>query len=202
MKTIILLLLTLFIFISTLIYSQTEPENEINQFRQELNNHFADTASSPLPEAERKTFSGLEFYPVDLEYRITAKFIRTPGEDPFGMATTTERLPVYVKYGEAHFSHDGKDIILNIYQNVKLSESEEYRDYLFLPFNDLTNGEETYGGGRYIDLKIPAGDTIIIDFNQAYNPYCAYNHKYSCPVPPRENRMEVEIRAGVKKPGK
>jgi len=202
MKTIILLLISLFIFFSNLTFSQSEHENEIIQFRQELNNHFADTASSPLPEAERATFSGLDFYPVDLNYRITAKFIPTPGEETFGMETTTERLPVYVKYGEAHFNLDGKDIILNIYQNVKLSESEEYRDYLFLPFNDLTNGEETYGGGRYIDLKIPAGDTIIIDFNQAYNPYCAYNHKYSCPVPPRENRMEIEIRAGVKKPGR
>ncbi|MBU2650341.1 MAG: DUF1684 domain-containing protein [Bacteroidetes bacterium] len=202
MKTIILLLISLFIFISTLTYSQSEAENEINQFRLELNKHFADTASSPLPEAEKATFRGLDLYPIDLKYRISAELIRTPGEDPFGMATTTERLPVYVKYGEAHFNLHGKDIILNIYQNIKLTESEEYRDYLFLPFNDLTNGEETYGGGRYIDLKIPAGDTIIIDFNQAYNPYCAYNHKYSCPVPPRENRMEVEIRAGVKKPGK
>ena len=74
----------------------------------------------------------------------------------------------------------------------------EYEDYLFLPFTDKTNGDSSYGGGRYLDLKLPEGDSIIIDFNQAYNPYCAYNDKYSCPVPPKSNNLDIEVLAGVK----
>ncbi|MCK5678470.1 MAG: DUF1684 domain-containing protein, partial [Flavobacteriaceae bacterium] len=87
---------------------------------------------------------------------------------------------------------------LEIYQNQKLILTTDYEDYLFLPFTDKTNGESTYGGGRYLDLKIPDGDTTVIDFNKAYNPYCAYNHKYSCPIPPKANQLDVEINAGVK----
>ena len=73
----------------------------------------------------------------------------------------------------------------------------EYEDYLFIPFNDLTNGNETYDGGRYLDLKTTSESTIVIDFNKAYNPYCAYNDKYSCPIPPRENDLPIEIKAGI-----
>ena len=77
-------------------------------------------------------------------------------------------------------------------------QDEEYKDYLFLPFLDDTNGEGSYGGGRYIDLRIPDSDTMIIDFNTAYNPYCAYNDRYSCPIVPRQNYLDVAIEAGVK----
>ena len=88
---------------------------------------------------------------------------------------------------------------MNLYQSLDLKKIEEYKDALFLPFTDLTSGVDSYGGGKYIDLKIPQGTTITIDFNRAYNPYCAYNHKYSCPIPPQENDLAIEIRAGVKK---
>ena len=91
-----------------------------------------------------------------------------------------------------------KPFKLNIYQNQDLIKKEGFEDYLFLPFLDNTNGEESYGGGRYIDMRIPDGDTIIVDFNSAYNPYCAYNEKYSCPIVPRENYLDTEVRAGVK----
>jgi uncharacterized protein (DUF1684 family) len=90
--------------------------------------------------------------------------------------------------------------MLNVYQSHTLREKEGYKDYLFLPFTDLTNGNETYGSGRYIDLRIPERETIIIDFNKAYNPYCAYNYGYACPIPPKENKLKVEIRAGVMAP--
>jgi uncharacterized protein (DUF1684 family) len=86
-----------------------------------------------------------------------------------------------------------------VYQNAELVRKNTYVNYLFLPFSDLTSGNETYIGGRYIDLRIPYGDTIAIDFNQAYNPYCAYNRKYSCPIVPLENDLPIAIRAGVKK---
>jgi uncharacterized protein (DUF1684 family) len=106
---------------------------------------------------------------------------------------------MYVKSGEAHFEIYGKSFRLNIYKNIELSKKEEYKDYLFLPFSDLTCGKESYIGGKYIDMKMPAGDTIVIDFNRSYNPYCAYNHKYSCPKVPLENDLKIEIKAGVKK---
>ena len=115
------------------------------------------------------------------------------------MKTTTSRLPTYEVFGVATFVLDGKELQLNIYQSHRLRETEEYKDYLFLPFTDLTNGEETYGGGRFIDLEIPKGDYITIDFNKSYNPYCAYNKKYSCPIPPKENDLDVRILAGIKK---
>ena len=83
--------------------------------------------------------------------------------------------------------------------SIELSKKEQYKDYLFLPFSDLTCGSESYIGGKYIDLKIPKGDTIVIDFNTSYNPYCAYSPKYSCPKVPLENDLKIEIRAGVKK---
>ncbi|RYD73146.1 MAG: DUF1684 domain-containing protein [Sphingobacteriales bacterium] len=96
-------------------------------------------------------------------------------------------------------SIDGKSFKLNIYQSQDLKKIEKYKNSLFLPFTDLTSGVESYGGGRYVDLEIPEGELIPIDFNTAYNPYCAYNHKYSCPIPPQENDLAIEIKAGVKK---
>ena len=114
------------------------------------------------------------------------------------MKTTGTRTPKYIKYGTLNFTIDGVALKLNVYRNIELSKTAEYKDHLFLPFSDLTSGKESYIGGRYIDLKIPKGNTIAVDFNQAYNPYCAYNHKYSCPIVPLENDLNVEIKAGVK----
>lgn len=114
------------------------------------------------------------------------------------MKTNTTRTPEYVKYGELHFDLQGRRFLLNIYQNIELIKTEGYEDYLFLPFSDETNGVETYGGGRYIDAAIPEGDSLTIDFNKAYNPYCAYNEKYSCPIVPRQNYLNTRIEAGVK----
>jgi len=114
------------------------------------------------------------------------------------MKTTTDRLPIYRKYGEARFKLGGKDQVLSIFQNLGLMEDPEYEDYLFVPFTDETNGSESYGGGRYLDVEMPEGDRMIINFNKAYNPYCAYNAKYSCPIPPAENHLDIEVKAGVK----
>ena len=105
-------------------------------------------------------------------------------------------------YAKLTFTLAGQERTLSIYQNVRLSQMPQYRDYLFLPFNDLTNGDGSYGGGRYLDLRMPKGDTIVLDFNKCYNPYCAYNHKYSCPFPPDGQYVPVAIEAGVKAPEK
>lgn len=186
--------------VSTVLLAQKSFDKEaVVAFQKELNAEYADSVKSPLLKKDLKTFKALDFYPINGSFFVNAKFIRTPDEKPFEMPTTTSRKPMYVKYGEAHFSIDGKKFKVNIYQSLDLKKIEEYKDALFLPFTDLTSGVDSYGGGRYIDLKIPQGDTISIDFNTAYNPYCAYNHKYSCPIPPQENDLAIEIKAGVKK---
>ena len=171
----------------------------VEKFQKDLNTEYADAKTSPLTAEDLKVFKALDFYPINEMFFVKAKFIRTENEKPFEMKTSTSRRPLYVKYGEAHFEIDGKPFQLNIYQNIELIKKEEYKDYLFLPFSDLTSGKESYIGGKYIDLKIPQGDTIAIDFNTSYNPYCAYNHKYSCPKVPLENNLNIEIKAGVKK---
>ncbi|MEN9980373.1 MAG: hypothetical protein RL542_160 [Bacteroidota bacterium] len=171
----------------------------VEKFQKELNAEYADAKTSPLLPEDLKVFKSLDFYPANEKFFVVAKFIRTENELPFEMKTSTDRKPVYVKYGEAHFTIDGQSFKLNIYRNIELSKKEQYKDYLFLPFSDLTCGNESYIGGKYIDMKIPKGDTIVIDFNTSYNPYCAYSPKYSCPKVPLENDLKIEIRAGVKK---
>ncbi len=175
-----------------------EPILGDTEFQKEINAEYKDASTSPLKDKDRKNFKGLEFFRFDSTYVVNSKFEKTPNETPFQMKTTTDRLPVYVKFGIVTFNLKGKEHHLNVYQNQDLMKKEGYEDYLFLPFLDDTNGEESYGGGRYIDLRFPEGNEIVIDFNKAYNPYCAYNEKYSCPIVPRENYLELKVEAGVK----
>lgn len=170
----------------------------IVDFQKDLNATFKNPETSPLPDRYRKNFEGLDFFEPDTNYIVKAKFERTPDAIPFLLATTTDEKTEEVLYGIAHFKLNGSKHKLEIYQTLDLMDTEEYKDYLFLPFLDETNGAETYGGGRYIDLTIPEGDTILIDFNKAYNPYCVYNKKYSCPLVPRQNYLRTNMRAGVK----
>ncbi|WP_189359972.1 DUF1684 domain-containing protein [Algibacter mikhailovii] len=193
--------IVIFLFCTQLILGCTKEKRVLKgdtAFQRELNAQFKDVTESPLKKKDRKTFEGLDFFQFDSLFVVKARFIRTPNEKPFKMKTTTDRLPEYLKYGELVFQLKGKQFKLNIYQNQSLVDVEGSEDYLFLPFLDETNGVESYGGGRYIDAKIPRNDTMIIDFNKAYNPYCAYNDKYSCPLVPRENYLKVRIEAGVK----
>ncbi len=171
---------------------------EVLEFQKELNEEFKDPETSPLPDRYRKDFEVLDFFLPDANYIVRAKFVLTPEALPFLMPTTTDRKSEEVLFGIAYFSLNGKEHQLEIYQNKKLMLQEKYRDYLFLPFTDKTNGEETYTGGRYIDLRIPNGNFITINFNKAYNPYCAYNQKYSCPLVPSINILDTEVLAGVK----
>ena len=170
---------------------------ESKQAQEKLNEAYLNPETSILLEADFEAFKGLEFFPLDEKYIVKAKFIRTTGEEPFEMPTTTERTPVYEKYAEVHFRIDNEDLKLNVYRDTSFVSKPGLEDYLFLPFYDLTNGIETYGGGRYLDLRIPEGDTVLIDFNRTYNPYCVYNPKYSCPIPPSQNDLDIEIRDGV-----
>lgn len=171
---------------------------EAEKFQKKINSEYADAKTSPLMEKDLKNFKSLEFYPVSNKYFVNAKFTKAVNEKAFEMKTSTARKPKYIKYGTVFFKINGVELQLNVYQDVELSKTDKYKDHLFLPFSDKTCGKESYIGGRYIDLEIPKGNTIAIDFNQAYNPYCAYNHQYSCPIVPLENDLNVEIKAGVK----
>lgn len=168
------------------------------EFQRELNAEYKDATTSPLKAKDLKTFEGLHFFPVNDSFKVTASFKLTPDSKPFKMATSTTRTPIYKCYGIATFTLNGKEFSLEVYQSQDPNKDPKYMDDLFLPFTDETNGFASYGGGRYIDLKIPTGNTIEIDFNKAYNPYCAYNDRYSCPIPPRVNFLATEINAGVK----
>lgn len=171
--------------------------DDIIAFQKELNLEYKDPETSPLPDRFRKDFEGLDFFVPDESYVVKAYLELTPDSEPFFLSTNTDRKTHEKCFAIAHFELNGEKRQLEIYQSLDLIEEEGYEDYLFLPFLDETNGNETYGGGRYIDLRIPEGDTLVIDFNRAYNPYCVYNKKYSCPMVPRQNYLKTKVMAGV-----
>ena len=156
-------------------------QDSIVAHQKELNDFYSNEEKSPLTQKDLKKFKGHDFFGIDENFKVVAKFERAVDAVPFLMKTSTDRLPTYEVYGVATFQLNGKTLQLNIYQNHRTRTMPQYRNHLFLPFTDLTNGDETYGGGRFIDLEIPEGDTIVIDFNKAYNPYCAYNKKVLMP---------------------
>lgn len=171
---------------------------EIVKFQKELNEEYSSPKDSPLEPRDRKKFKGLPFFPADLKYRIAATLKLTPETPYFEMKTTIPRANLERIFGMLNFQIDGKEYSLPVYQSKSLQTQAGYEDYLFFPFTDLTNGTETYGGGRYMDLRIPrSGSEIVLDFNKAYNPYCAYSKRFSCPIVPKENHIDAEIRAGV-----
>ncbi|MFC5196157.1 DUF1684 domain-containing protein [Bizionia hallyeonensis] len=187
--------LVLFIVISCA--QNKEPLLGETEWQRQQNADFKDASKSPLKAKDRKNFKTLDFFPVDSSAIVKATLKRTPDSDWFLMQTTTDRVSNERVYGIITFELQGKTFELSVYQGQDLMTQEGFEDYLFLPFIDHTNGETTYGGGRYIDLRIPENDTMIIDFNKAYNPYCAYDEKYSCPIVPRNNYLDIEVKAGV-----
>lgn len=202
-KKLFLIVFTLFIGMSS--FSQTEKGSidstyikEIMSFQNDLDKQYRDEARSPLNKKDRKNFIGHSFYKINPAYRVTATLKRTPTARPFRMKSTSNRTHEYVKYGVLTFKLNGVSLRLSVYQSVSHQKSEKYKNFLFLPFKDRTNGNETYKGGRYLDLEVPEGDSLIIDFNKAYNPYFPYNHAYASHLVPRENHLLVEVRAGVK----
>jgi len=171
---------------------------DIRSFQNSLNSSFRDPETSPLPDRYRKNFEGLDFFEPDTTYRVWARLDRTPEALPFDMPTNTNDSARERVFGKLTFQLKGATYVLEVYQSPELMGDPGYSDYLFLPFTDQTNGLQTYEGGRYIDLRIPEGDSILIDFNKAYNPYCAYNPSYSCPLVPPTNHLAVEVVAGVR----
>ncbi len=185
---------------SARVYSQatdTTFAQTIAAHRAHYKQEFITEKRSPL---SAKDTAHLDFYPADISWKVTAAFTRTENAEPFEMPTYSGLTKKFVTYGTITFTVHGASYTLAIYRNLKLSADPAYKDHLFLPFKDATNTKGTYGGGRYIDLResdIRDGQ-VTIDFNKAYNPWCAYSDGFNCPVPPRENHLRVAVEAGEK----
>jgi len=170
----------------------------IEQERQAKDSLFLIEAESPLSKDQILEFAGLKYFPINTKYKIEARLQVLDSLSIVQLKTSTDRLPDYRIYGYVYFDLEGKSHKLTAFKSIALQNDTLYNDLLFLPFTDNNSSNITYGGGRYIDFKIPVGDTFILDFNKAYNPYCAYNHKWSCVIPPRENSLQIAINAGEK----
>ncbi|GAB3328639.1 DUF1684 domain-containing protein [Larkinella ripae] len=178
-------------------FSQTPYSQQIAEHREDYKADFLKSPKSPLQKDDLKN---LRFFEPDSLYRVEATVQRTPTAEPFELPTYDGQKKTYVKYAVLTFALQGKPYQLTLYRSLQLARLPQYRDYLFMPFKDLTNGKETYGGGRYLDLRTGAikDGKIQIDFNKAYNPYCAYSDGYACPIPPKENHLAVKIEVGEK----
>lgn len=176
----------------------SEYEKRILEDRKTKDKDFRKGKESPIPKKERGDFTGLVYFPVDSMYRVQARLVKDTLQRTFEMKTSTTRLPVYRVYGKLVFKLKGEDCVLTVYQSMDLLRNPVYKDYLFVPFTDLTTDESSYGAGRYIDMRISDNEIVWIDFNTAYNPYCAYSDQYSCPITPAENKLPVRVEAGEK----
>ena len=162
--------------------------------REDKDLSFRSVSNSPFSDEERRSFKNLVYYEPNLEYRITAKVEPLEKQDTLLMPLTNGSYEPYLRYALAKFEVQDQPQQLTLYK--KLSEE---KDQLFVPFTDKTNGFETYGGGRYMDVPFEEGaKTVVLDFNRAYSPFCAYNPDYVCPVPPKDNFLSIAIPAGEK----
>ncbi len=195
------LLISIFLLGSFIAKSQSHVENyeaDIVKHRRAYKAEFTDHPRSPISAADT---GFIDFFPPNHSWLLKAHFTATYDSKPFELPTYSGQTRTYKKYGTLDFDHKGTHFTLSIYQNLSLMKDSAYKNYLFLPFTDLSNGESTYEGGRYLDFSIPdiQNNTLHVDFNKCYNPYCAYSDGYNCPVPPAENRLKIEIPAGEKK---
>ncbi|MFI5221583.1 MAG: DUF1684 domain-containing protein [Bacteroidia bacterium] len=192
MKILVSIVCLLFVFNC----KQDSPyKNEIEKFRAEQNKKFLDPATSPFNEEELKTFHGFLYFEIDEKYRVNAVFKRIPDLPFFDMPHTNNATRSYQKFGDVEFRLKGKKYSLPVYSNENFKKDHE----LFFPFHDLTNGKETYGGGRFLDLKYSDTSSVVeVDFNLCYHPYCARSHRFHCPIVPKENNIDMEVKAGEK----
>lgn len=186
-KSITLFILSIFILASCAPKYEVEVQTE----RDKKNKQFKEGNGSPIPYDDRKTFEGLDYFPIDSSYYAVAMLTLEKDPKEVTLKTTQGKDRKFQLYAKADFKLKGKPLSLNIYKAI-----EDGDGYSVL-FNDLTNGKTTYEVGRYIEPEIN-GLRAILDFNRAYNPYCLYDKKYDCPIPPQENTLNVEIMAGEK----
>ena len=204
MKQVLIFIIPfLFSFSSLISHGQTSRpssvfKKELVKERQQKNTDFISGVQSPLDDSDKLGFQGLNYFKPSSSWVIKARIEKYETPDTIQMRTTTERLPLYIVYGKANFRINNKEHELTIFRNVGLMNKPGYENYLFIPFTDETSGNQTYGGGRYVDAYIEDSEFLTIDFNRAYNPYCVYNKKYSCPIPPSGNHLTIKVNAGEK----
>ncbi|WP_316826112.1 DUF1684 domain-containing protein [Pedobacter miscanthi] len=186
----------LFLLVSINTFAQSFSA-QIAKHREAYKADFIKDSRSPL---KKDDLQNLHFYDADSTYKVIAEVVLLKNEKVFKMPTFNGSSSDYYRYAHINFSLNGKAIQMTLYRSVSLSSNPVYKDHLFLPFTDETNNKETYGGGRYIDLdaKEIKDNHFEVDFNKAYNPYCAYSDGYRCPVPPEENDLQLTIKAGEK----
>ncbi len=166
---------------------------ELDEFRNLKDEFFRDHFQSPLTKGQQKQFKGLNYFVENPALRLELPIERYAQPERVKMQTSMGEVQDYLKVGQIHFQVDGQTVALQVY------ESEDNPGSYFVPFVDATAPEETYGAGRYLEPEDLGDDKLLVDFNVAYNPYCAYNDRWSCPFPPPENRLKVRIEAGEKK---
>ncbi|MFQ6027825.1 MAG: DUF1684 domain-containing protein [Dehalococcoidia bacterium] len=168
--------------------------SELTDFRAAKDRFFSQNHHSPLLPEQRKHFHHLEYYAENPAMQLVLQLNEFPGaeKEQIEMLTSTGDSRPHIRWGTFTFSVEGESATLTVYKG---SGEEDY----FLPFADATTGDETYDAGRYLDLEPLGNGDFLLDFNYAYNPYCAYNPQWSCPIPPAENRLKVAIRAGEKR---
>lgn len=174
--------------------SSSDYKTEIKAHRKEITKKFLIRESSPLEDKDRTYFVGLNYFEIKPEYKVWAQIQKETRKINLSLSTTGERMADYNKYGLLNFELNGKKLQLQAF-----STDNEEGTTVFVPFADLSNGKSTYESGRYIDLALSDSNYVVLDFNKAYNPYCAYNKDYSCVVPPPENRLDIMLEAGEMK---
>lgn len=202
-KTFLILLLPVFLLTACTVGkdSARKSANGATAYQANLNATYLDPKKTILP-AEKLALlqeaGGLPFYPIDDAYRVVATFKRYTNPEVIQMKTSSAVIKEFAVFGLATFQLKGETHELTLYKSTRAIMPLEYRNSMFLPFRDETSGKETYGGGRYMDIQIPEGNQLVIDFNKAYHPYCAYTDGYSCPMVPTVNHLDVAILAGIK----
>ncbi|HXA02404.1 MAG TPA: DUF1684 domain-containing protein [Cytophagaceae bacterium] len=174
-------------------YNKNTPSQKLLDFRKQKDHYFRTSPDSPI--ANKENFKGLIYFEPTSDFKVKANLTLLNDTLPFFLSKNDARKSKYVRYAIATFMLNNQQYNLTL---LKL-EGKIDNNVLFIPFSDKTNGGETYEGGRYLDVRLKNENSIVLDFNLAYNPYCAYNYKYSCPIPPRENVLSISIEAGEKK---
>ncbi len=202
MKYLIFVLLNLILFsCSNIQHSYTD--EQVKRFKQDFDkylseqNEFCKSDDSPILETDKPEFGGLHYFDYNPNFRFEGPFHIYENPDTVIIYGSKQDERPSIKFGYFEFSFDSKKHQLQIFKILR--KKPQKNDYLFLGFTDATSNKETYGGGRYINLELNEENFYLVDFNYAYNPYCAYNPKYSCAIPTRENHLEIAIEAGEKK---
>ena len=169
-------------------------ERALSRFRAEKDEFFRTSHGSPLPQGDASAFGGLKYFDPAPLFRLEAKLQRYTNPEGVMVATSKGSRQLFNRVGFFDLTIEGNPLRLQAYQSAERDDPS-----LFIPFRDATSGNESYGAARYLDMRVEHDDRYAVDFNYAYNPYCAYSDDYVCPLPPQENWLKVPIRAGEKK---